>query len=691
MSGEQDRRGVGADEEELVGKLVASLREYAVYTLDPDGVVSSWNPGAERITGASAAEVVGENISVFYTTEQVAAGEPQELLHRAVQRGSCVDEGWRIRKDGTRFWANVVTTALWSSGGELRGFVRVTRDDTELHSRLESSLRQFRDLFGIAPVGIGVFDRYGYALDTNHALCELLGYEPAEIRGTHLTNMVHPDTPGGEGLRESFRDGIFPDRESVQEWPLIRADGTRVICELHMAKSVRSDGEEFWLVIFQDVTERHRTVEEWRYWATHDELTGLPNRSAVTQWLADTDMDRFAMLYCDITNFRRINESLGLKAGDDLLVEMAKRLRNDLPEEWLVGRMAADEYLIVCPDVVAAGGVDRMATFVLELFHKPVYLRGHPPIQVSASVGAAVAESNTTVEDLLRSASAAVMDAKSGGKNRVAVADPELITSMDRQLQLESELRSAIEAEELTLHYQPILDETGRILAAEALVRWDHPELGLLLPGRFLPVAARGDLIRDLDLCVLRSAMRDAATWPVGEDGRPVVTFNLGELSPADRDFVEVLGSAVAETGVDWERIVIELVETSLINITDRGAEAMHEVTGNGARFALDDFGTGYSSLDRLKEFPIGVIKIDRSFVAEITNPSGLSVVKAIADLAEALGCTCTAEGVETVEQFEALRGMGVRTYQGWLFSRAVSSSELRELLGAGALLPPGQ
>ncbi|WP_019855247.1 putative bifunctional diguanylate cyclase/phosphodiesterase [Actinopolyspora mortivallis] len=688
MSDADNQGGIRIDTEELVGKLGASLREYAVYTLDPDGVVSSWNTGAEHITGASAAEVVGNNIALFYTEEQIAAGKPRQLLDRAVREGSCVDEGWRVRKDGSRFWAHVVTTALWSSEGELRGFARVTRDETDLHFQLERSLQQFRDLFSLAPVGIGVFDSSGHLRDSNVALCELLGHGGEELRGVHAADMVHPNVSDRRRLRELFRAETPPEREIVQEWPLVRADGRRLVCELHISRSAGPDGEPFWLVAFQDLTERQRVMEEWRYWATHDELTGLPNRAAITQLLGNADTERLAMLYCDITNFRRINESLGLQAGDDLLVEMAKRLRGDLPEGWLAARMAADEYLVVCPDVAEAGGVDEMATLVTDLFNRPVYLRGHPPIQVSVSVGVAVAEGETSPEDLLRSASAAVMDAKSGGRDRISVASTALIDSMDRQLQLESELRAAIESEELTLHYQPVVDDTGVIVAAEALVRWHHPERGLLSPGSFLPVAARGDMLRSLDHCVLRSAMRDAASWPRRPDGgRVVVAFNLGEFSPADHDFVEVLESALEESGLGWSDIAVELVETSLINLPTKGAETMSELTSKGARFALDDFGTGYSSLARLKEFPIDIIKIDRSFVSEVTTGcSGLSVVKAIADLAEALGCTCTAEGVETREQFEVLRGVGVHTYQGWLFSRAMSCERLWETVRAGGV-----
>ncbi|GAB3543944.1 diguanylate cyclase (GGDEF)-like protein/PAS domain S-box-containing protein [Actinopolyspora lacussalsi] len=689
MSEVENGPGIRADAEELIGRFGASLWEYAVYTLDPFGVVSTWNPGAERITGASAAEVIGRNISVFYTAEQLAAGEPEELLERAARFGSHTDEGWRVRKDGTRFWAHVTTIALWSSAGTLRGFARVTRDDTELHSRLERSLRQFRDLFGLTPVGIGVFDRYGYVLDSNPALRELLGYDQNEMRGAHIANMVHPDEPGREPLRRAFRSGNPPNEDLTQEWSMIRADGRRVICELHIAKSVRASGESFWLAVFQDVTERHRRAEEWRYWATHDSLTGLPNRAAVNELLSGTDTRGFAMLYCDIINFRRINESLGLRAGDELLIELAKRMRSDLPRDWLAARMAADEYLIVCPEPATVGGIDTIADTVGELFHRPVYLRGHPPIRVSASIGIAVGDETTsTVDDLLRSAGAAVMEAKANERRRISVAGPGTISEMDRKVELESELRAAIESDELTLFYQPIVRASGAIVAAEALVRWRHPSRGLLSPDTFLPVAESADLLGELDRCVLRTAMRDAADWPVKPDGKQAaVSINLAELSPGDPDFAATLDTIEAETGLDRRHVVMELLETSLINLSDRGRRTMRGLTEQGLRFAVDDFGTGYSSLARLRELPIDVIKIDRGFVTDVANTrADLMVIKAIADLAKAIGCTCTAEGVETFEQFELLRDVGVHTFQGWLFAPAMPLTELKTLLAAGPL-----
>lgn len=677
------------DSGDSAGPFGSIMREYAVYTLSPEGDVVSWNVGAEEITGYSAAEVVGRNISMFYTPEQVADGRPAKLLREAAESGTCTDEGWRVRKDGNRFWAHMVTTALRAADGTLRGYARVTRDDTERHTELERSLRQFQDLFGLTPVAIGLFDGYGAVLDANSAMCELFGYRPADVVGIHAVDLVHPDDPARPEVAGAFRSGRAPEPRDVQEWSMIRADGEPLQCELRVTRSTRADGRPFWLVVFQDVTERHRVAEQWRYWATHDDITGLPNRVAVTDRFASADLDGAVVLYCDVDNFKRINESLGHEAGDELLVAVGRRLRAELPDDWLVGHPGGDEYVIVCDDAVAAGGVRAVAERVSRLLSTVVPLRGQL-VHITASIGVSVGDSSSTVTDLMRFAGAAVLTAKASGRGGISVAGPELITSIDRKLRLEGELRQAIDQGSLSLAYQPIVAGDGMIIAAEALVRWHHPERGWLGPGVFLPVAEEGGLMSALDRWVLRTALGDAARWPRSPTGEPVaVSVNLGALSPADPDFAGVVEEMIAGAGIDWCRVIVELVETSLIDASPQAISAMRELTARGVQFSVDDFGVGYSSLARLKGLPVQAVKVDRSLVAGVaTSEWELAVVKAVADLAGAMGCRCTAEGVETSAQADALRDIRVNAYQGWLFSGAVPSSDLVALIESGPLRP---
>ncbi len=575
--------------------------------------------------------------------------------------------------------------------------VGTAQDVTEQRAvvtRMERSSQRFTDLVALTPVGIGLFDQSGRLVDANDALCDLLGYRLDQLRGMTQEQMTHPD----ERSQPLRPDGGFPEsprvHRKVPQRLLIRADGEPVYCELHLAMSVQDDGTRFWLVVFQDITERRRAAEALRYQATHDDLTGLPNRAAVKELLGGLlggrDAGRVAVLFCDIDNFKRVNDSLGHDAGDELLVALARRLEGGLPECCTAARLSGDEFLIICSDIDACGGTDSLATKVSGLLRTAVPVHGQL-VRVSASIGAAVPNgSRAGGEDLLRFADAAMFEAKRRGAGRVSLASPALMASADRQLQLEGQLRDAINNDGLALHYQPVVAADGSVVTAEALVRWPHPERGLLAPDVFLPVADQGDLLRDLDRWVLRTALREAATWPV-MNGRPVgIAVNLAGLVPGDPKFVRSIADAIAEAGIDSDRVVLELVETSLVDLPSRPRQAMAELAERGVRFAVDDFGTGYSSLARLKDLPAQIIKVDRRFVSGVGgDPSDFAVARAVVDMARAMGRSCIAEGVETATQFHVLRGVGVDAYQGWLFSRPVPAREFRTLLDLGPLHVP--
>ncbi|MFC6090210.1 EAL and GGDEF domain-containing protein [Saccharothrix lopnurensis] len=576
--------------------------------------------------------------------------------------------------------------------------VGTAQDITEqraTETRMKRSSQRFADLVSLTPVGIGLFDEGERLVDANDALCDLLGMDLEQLRGMTAGQLTHPDDSGNPlppidemsapGAERSFK---IPQRI------LVRRDGVQVYCELHIALSVQDDGRRFWLIVFQDITERRRTAEALRHQATHDELTGLPNRALVKEMLADLlaspGRAKVAVLFCDIDNFKRVNDSLGHDAGDELLVALARRLEGGLPGSCTAARLSGDEYVIICEDLDEVGGVDKLATTVASLLRTAVPVHGQL-VRVSASIGAAVPNgSRVTGNDLLRFADAAMFEAKRAGAGRVSLASAALIASADRQVHLEGQLREALQHDGLTLHFQPVVGVDGTVLTAEALVRWPHPDRGLLPPDIFLPVAEQGDLLRELDRWVLRTALKEAAGWP-SPGGRAVsVAVNLAGLVPGDPEFVDIVADAIAEAGIEWDRVVLELVETALVDLPSRVRQSMDELVGRGIRFAVDDFGTGYSSLARLKDLPAQIIKVDRRFVSGVGNDSSdFAVAKAVVDMARAMGRECVAEGVETATQFHVLRGVGVDAYQGWLFSRPVPPREFRAVLALGPLHIP--
>ncbi|MGH3963110.1 MAG: EAL domain-containing protein [Pseudonocardiaceae bacterium] len=661
-----------------------------------------WEPGCDRLVWS---DMMQDLYGVASAPRQATYQTYLSLVHPDDREW--VDELWRqlvidhmpvecehrvLRPDGKVRTFRCYGAAIIDPSGSLRlvGTVQDVTEQRAAETRMIRSSQRFADLVAIAPVGIGIFDDADRLVDANEALCKLLGYDLETLRGMSSEALTHPDERA-ERLR-TMRTHQTAGAESytVPQRMLLRADGAPVYCELHVSASVQDDGQRFMLVVFTDVTERRRVAEALRYRTTHDELTGLPNRAAikdtVTELLASPDRD-LAVLFCDIDNFKRVNDALGHDAGDELLVALARRLRDGLPQSCTGGRLSGDVFVVICPDVAAQGGISSLVATVSALLRTAIPLRGQL-IRVSAAIGVAVPDAVTNqvatagAEDLLRFADAAMFEAKRSSTGHFAMANAALMASADRQVELECQLREALVRDELQLLYQPVVDPDGVIVSAEALIRWPHPERGMLGPDVFLPVAEQGDMMRELDRWVLRTALHEARNW-VTRDGRPIaVAVNLSAQIPGEPGFVDTVATAMADSGLPWDRLVLELVETALVDLPHETRRAMDELVARGVRFAVDDFGTGYSSLARLKELPAQIIKLDRSFVSGVgVDPSDVAVVRAVVDMARAMGRTCVAEGVETETQFQVLRGLGVDAYQGWLFSRAIPAPEFRESL----------
>ena len=317
------------------------------------------------------------------------------------------------------------------------------------------------------------------------------------------------------------------------------------------------------------------------------------------------------------------------------------------------------------------------------------------PVQLTASVGLArpAPYGEVRAADLLRFAEAAMHDAKRReSRGGIGMATDGVVNTAAHALELEAELRAAIAGDGLVLDYQPVVGPDGTVLSAEALVRWPHPERGLIPPGDFLPVAQRCGLLRELDLWVLRTATREAASWPEHRGAAARRSRSTWPACcPADVDFLPVVSDILPRpAGWPWDRLVLELVETSLVALPPHALAAMAELVERGVRFAVDDFGTGYSSLARLKELPAQTVKVDRAFVTGVADdPVDFAVASAVVDMARAMGRTTVAEGVETADQFHVLRGIGVDAYQGWLFATALPAAELRLLLAGERMATP--
>lgn len=442
---------------------------------------------------------------------------------------------------------------------------------------------------------------------------------------------------------------------------------------MRWAVSEQDDGSRFRLVVFQDVTERLQHAEALQYQLTHDRLTGLLNRAGIDELLTSRP-GRIGLIVCDIDNFKRVNDSLGHAAGDELLVFIAQRLRDGMAPQETIARLYGDEFLVVCPEIDTVQHLRERAEQVAGLLRTTAPVAGQP-VSVSVSVGAATA-TDLSGEQLLRFADDAIFHAERRGPGQVVVADTARTTRLARQVQRETQLAEALRTDGLQLHYQPLVDDVRRIVGAEALVRWPHPEHGMLAPDVILATAAEGNLLGELDLWVLRTALREAADWPVR------IGINLSSHLVTEGDFLDAVSTVIAESGIDARRVVLEITETALADLSDSLLASMHALIDRGVTFAVDDFGTGYSTLARLKHLPVGSIKLDRQFVAGLeTDEADRAIVRSAIDMAHATGRHCTAEGVETSAQFQLLTSLGIDVCQGWLFPRPMPADDFTELL----------
>jgi diguanylate cyclase (GGDEF)-like protein len=432
--------------------------------------------------------------------------------------------------------------------------------------------------------------------------------------------------------------------------------------------------------------------------AFHDSLTGLASRALFLDRLnhalarADRERTRLAVLFVDLDRFKNVNDSLGHSAGDELLVGVAERLRECLPPDHTAARLGGDEFAVVVEDVPDDEDVTGIARRIIERIRAPFVLDGHEAF-VDASVGIAFnTDDEDDGQDLIRNADLAMYQAKKNGRGQYEIFHPALRAKFLRSLELEGSLRHAVDRGDFVLHYQPIVElASGQITGLEALVRWRHAEYGLIHPPDFIPLAEDTGLILPIDRWVLADACQQAGAWNARRGaGRPLtVCVNLSARQLQRTDLLEFVSATLARTALDPGCLVIEITESLLLHDTAATMERLRRLKALGVRVAIDDFGTGYSSLAYLRQFPVDIIKIDKSFVSGAGDvPDSCALARAIVQLGQTLRLSTVAEGIETGAQLTAMRGAGCEYGQGFHFAKPVPASELAVLLDLGAETP---
>jgi diguanylate cyclase (GGDEF)-like protein len=530
--------------------------------------------------------------------------------------------------------------------------------------------------------GVLMFDSETRLVFCNQRYFEMYKLSPEVAKpGCTLRDLLNHRMQAGtfSGNPEEYVVRLLQSVAGGTTWcEILKLNDGRAFCIVN--KSMPGGG---WIATHEDITERQRTEERIVHMAGHDALTDLPNRILLRERL-EHELKRvkrgecLAVLCLDLDQFKSVNDTLGHPVGDELLRVVADRLRGCTREPDTIARLGGDEFAIIMTALQQPTDAAALSRRVRESIGKPYLIEGHQ-IVVDISIGISVAPIDGIAPDqLLKNADMALYGAKADGRGTYRFFEPEMDARMKARRELEMDLRKALSNEEFELYYQPLVNlQTNEISAYEALLRWHHPVRGLISPSEFIPVAEETGLIIPLGEWVLRKACQQTANWP--DDVK--VAVNLSPAQLKSRNVVQLVMSALEESGMAGSRLQLEITESVLMQNTFATLATLHELRKIGVQIAMDDFGTGYSSLSYLRSFPFDKIKIDRSFIEDLSNGAEpLAIVHAVAGLAKCLNMISTAEGVETQQQLEKLQSVGCTEMQGYLFSRARPAAEIEQL-----------
>ncbi|MGX5721296.1 bifunctional diguanylate cyclase/phosphodiesterase [Shinella zoogloeoides] len=668
--------------------LVQGVKDYAICMLDPEGRVANWNEGAERHKGYKAQEIVGRHFSQFYGEEDRAAGAPERALRIAREEGKYEGEGWRYRKDGTRYWANVVLDPIHDAGGVLVGYAKISKDVTREKAdadRLAEVTKNLDLALENMSQGLCLFDKDERLLLANRRYSEIFGFPGDRIRpGMTLREIVE------QGVADIYADPDVWQTKARDAYARRRAaiqanDGGVIVEKLQSGVSVqlryRTLPDGAWVATYEDVSERLRSEEQISFLARHDGLTGLPNRASFNNRLeADLDSARrsggkVAAIGIDLDKFKEVNDTRGHAAGDEVLATLSRRMQACLGADETVARFGGDEF-------AAAKRFEDMSDltdFLQRLENcltEDIRIDGYD-IKPGASLGVAIYPQDAdNIEALLNNADLAMYRAKDALTETVCFYEVSMDEAARSRRLIANDLWQAVERNELQLHYQvQKAVNSGETVGYEVLLRWHHPVRGTIPPGEFIPIAEECGAILPVGEWVLREACREAATW--NSDHK--IAVNLSPVQLGNADVADLVQRVLQETGLSPHRLELEITESTIIGDKERALNTLRRIKALGVTIAIDDFGTGYSSLETLRAFPFDKIKLDRSFMSEVeASPEAKAIIRAILALGQTLRVPVLAEGVETRSQLDILLSEGCDEAQGYFLGRPVPVERIR-------------
>jgi diguanylate cyclase (GGDEF)-like protein len=652
-----------------------------------DSVVGQSVAGSPSFHRALAAD---GNISGRFTSASTAEdkiGAVRPLMHFpilivATARTSTVLADWRAQTKLQFFAAAlailVVIVMVFLIVRQLR------RQHAAAQLKLSEKSQHLDTAINNMTQGLLLFDSSGRLVICNQRYMDMFGVSPEVAKpGCHLRDLIQhrKDIGSFDGDVDTYC-ALFmdPSNDEVRDLVITTPEGRTI----RLIYKRSPDGG--WATTLEDITERRRVQARIEHLAHYDALTGLPNRTLFQRHaeglLLETVDVEFAILYIDIDEFKRINDTLGHLIGDEFLKGVAERLRQSVGPEDFIARLGGDEFAVLQRGIAGAEDVHALVARIYEGLRTPFDCGGHQ-LSSDASIGIAIAPRHgSDLFDLLKNADLAMYAAKSAGRRTYRFFDPAMERQANLRRELEADLRTALAQGDFELHYQPLADlRNDAVTGCEALLRWRHPVRGMISPADFIPVAEETGLIEEIGLWVLRTACAEAAGWPANVR----IAVNVSPIQFKSGSLSLKVAAVLAETGLDPRRLELEITEAVLIADDDAALVTLNQLRALGVHIALDDFGTGYSSLQYLQRFPFDKIKIDRSFVKEVVrNASSASIIRAVVSIAADRNMITTAEGVETLQQRETVQNLGCTQMQGYLFSKPRPAHEIRSLLASG-------
>jgi diguanylate cyclase (GGDEF)-like protein/PAS domain S-box-containing protein len=668
---------------------VAEQVEEGVAVSDLGGKIIYVNPAWAAMHGYSADELREKSMELFYTKLQYKS-EVVPFNERAILQGSSQGEVTHVHKNGAHFTAQMTTSLLKDSEEENAGLITLAHDIT-VRKRSQQELKlqtsYFEQLFENSPEGIIVCDNQDRVIMCNRAFEKLFGYSQNEIRGRTVNELLVPQDRQDEGTALSNR--VLSNEIIQTETIRVRRDGSRVHVSI-LGYPIMIGPKQIGVYgIYSNITERKLAEERLEHLAHYDPLTNLPNRILFLDHLQEALEEAsgrnslVAVLFLDLDRFKEVNDAAGHAAGDQVLKAVARRLTAAIGERGCAARIGSDEFTVILTSLSTPDEVEERVRELREALSKSLAVAAQE-FHLTFSIGVSLfPEDGTDMESLTKHADMAMYRAKRQDGNNYQFFSSEMSTAAQERLTLKNHLHRALEQEEWELHYQPLVNlKTRKILGVEALVRWRHPEWGLVLPERFIPLAEETGLIVPLGEWVLFTACRQNSLWTEEGIGPIPVSVNLSAKQFSQKNLIDVVRMTLDATRMDPSNLTLEITESTAMWDMDTTVDKLQRLNEIGVRLAIDDFGTGYSSLTYLKEFPIHSLKIDRSFIRDVVHDNNdAAIVQAIVTMGHGLRLDVVAEGVENREQWDHLRTVKCDTAQGFYYSEPITGEALGELV----------